>query len=211
MNKELFSYIHDNLLPQEVDRLQYCSNTKSKIKNLYQKPFYESSSYTRYEEYWWDDGFKKSSNKYYKQGRKYATRVLLSNIGKDVNGLVYKLRNQNKYKHKSFKQAIENYTEELIHRPSIELTTYTKHRYVCLDYNNIVCNISDFKKERKYNHIISDPSEDHNYTCNSGLIIGCRKGLYYFITYDSNIFLSPEFKKQLNKKELRYYQLENFN
>lgn len=211
MNKELFSYIHDNLLPQEVDRLQYCSNTKSKIKNLYQKPFYESSSYTRYEEYWWDDGFKKSSNKYYKQGRKYATRVLLSNIGNNVNGLVYKLKNQKKYKHKSFKQAIKNYTEELINRPNIEVNAYTKHDCVCLDYNNIVCNISDFKKERKYNHIISDPSEDHNYTCNSGLIIGCRKGLYYFITYDSNIFLSPEFKKQLNKKELRYYQLENFN
>ena len=211
MNKQLYNYLNDDLSFQENDRLQYCCNTKSKIKNTYQKPFRESSSYTRYEEYWWDDGFKRSSNKYYKQGRKYATRVLLSNIGKNVNGLVYKLRNQNKYKHKSFKQAIENYTEELIHRPSIELTTYTKHRYVCLDYNNIVCNISDFKKERKYNHIISDPSEDHNYTYNSGLIIGCRKGLYYFITYDSNIFLFPEFKKQLNKKELRYYQLENFN
>ena len=211
MNKELFSYIHDNLLPQEVDRLQYCSNTKSKIKDTYQKPFRESSSYTRYEEYWWDDGFKKSSNKYYKQGRKYATRVLLSNIGNNVNGLVYKLKNQKKYKHKSFKQAIKNYTEELINRPNIEVNAYTSHDCVCLNYKNIVCNISDFKKERKYNYLVNNSIEDHDYKYSNDITIGRRKGIYYFIICKYPEYFEQYFeqKLQLNRKELKYYKLEN--
>ena len=55
---------------------------------------------------YYGDNFKKSANEFYGRGYNYARAVVRKHFNKPVKGLVYKLRNQTKCKHRSFKMAI---------------------------------------------------------------------------------------------------------
>lgn len=81
------------------------------MKNLENLPYRETHRSVFIKHDFWNDDFKKSACQHYSSGWKYAYAVLRKNFNKPVDGLVYKLRNQTKSKHRSFKMAVEDVIE----------------------------------------------------------------------------------------------------
>lgn len=152
---------------------------------------------------YYGDNFKKSANEFYGRGYNYARAVVRKHFNKPVKGLVYKLRNQTKCKHRSFKMAIE----EVI---KTDLLTDSNWNYLAyVDDQGIVRDIEDYPYKRepyKYN-LKPETIDTIKFYEFDGKYIMRIKGIHYFVT--QSYFVYEKFKTRYSYDSKNFYYFCN--
>lgn len=128
---------------------------------------------------WYTDDFKRSDSNAYGQGLLYIDRCTVKYEGKPVEQLIRRLRSActNKYKHRSFKLAIEQYIKDvLIDKFVVDYCHYKPYKNV----GNIVT--KNPKVPRTYKYKADQLKLNDEYRKVLGMILIRYQGLWYEVT-----------------------------
>lgn len=179
---------------------------------------------------WYEDTYKKSANKAYGQAWVYIDRCTAKYEDKPVEQLIRKLRSActSKYKHHSFKKAIEDYIkDQLVDTYVVEDWHYRPY----INVDNIVT--KNPKIPRVYKFRLDQMKLNDEYRKVLGMILIRYQGLWYEVTsqevlndpfqiydkyricdraYTKHTLPSDKFHMlypvKLTKSQLEYYELE---
>ena len=164
--------------------------TSDKLRNLQELPTREKVGFNIRSKSWFEDSYKKSSNDFYCMGMSYYKACAKKYEGKPAHQLIRKLRSsyKHKYKHASFKKAIESYiNENLLSNNYVDM--YLKDNFV--NVNNIVTKNPSIKVNDNYSLFISNILKRRDqYLKLEGNIIIRYKGLHYYVT-NTLVLLEP--------------------
>lgn len=153
--------------------------TSKALRELQSLPYREKIGFEFKRVSWFTDDFKRSANNAYGQALIYIERCTAEYEGKPVEQLIRKLRAacRNKYKHRSFKKAIEEYIKERLIDIYVEESWYYKPYK---NVNNIVT--KNPKVPRTYKHRLNCLKLNDEYRKVPGMILIRYQGLWYEVT-----------------------------